>query len=324
MKRFSIYDTLFYILLGIMVIIIISPLLIKSEYLRNIANFFIADLHSMKGDYLGMLGTLVGSCLAITGALWAQKRINDNNEFENVKKSAKLIVFDLERAFKLIKSSYISNCFRLDKVYWKIKFNGKWDENILALRGYIKDSETDDLMKIYDEIYILSNFIEKLLNCHNEIEESRFDYSYQSGGGSHTTIRNKTAEKYSEECDRLIDSIARKVISVPYINEILLDLKEIDNLRKSYKSTQEESENFSVENRIPDLLSDVTKKDIDTEIFKKYQMLEEIRTKAWNDYINGNERTKIKWKNKLETSIDTTELNCKYKGLVDSIKKIYS
>lgn len=168
MKRYSIYDNLFYSLIVIMVVIIISPLLIKCEYIKNMINFLIIDLHSMKGAYLGMLGTLIGSCLAITGALWAQKRINAYNEFEAVKKSAKLIVFDLERTFKFIKLSYISDCFGLDGVKWKIKLNEKWDENILSLSSYIKDSETDDLMKIYDDIYVLSNLIEKLVDSHNE------------------------------------------------------------------------------------------------------------------------------------------------------------
>lgn len=324
MKRFSIYDNLFYSLVGIMVIIIISPLLIKFECVRNIANFFIIDLYSMKGDYLGMLGTLIGSCLAITGALWAQKRINDNNDFGSVKKSAKLIVFDLERTFKLIKSSYISKSFWLDRVNCKIKLNGKWDENILAFSGYIKDSEIDDLMKLYDDIYVLSSFIEKLIDSHNEIEESTYDFSYQSGGGSQTTIRNKTAEKYSEECDRLIDNIVKKIMSISFIDEILFDHKEINDLSHSYKSKEEESENFRVENKIPNALSGGSKKDIDPEITKRYQKHEEIKTEAWNDYINGKDKIMKKWKIKLETSSDTIELNCKYKGLINTVKKIYS
>ena len=320
MKRYRIYDNMFYSLIAIMAIIICSPLLIKFEYVRKLTNFIIVDLHSMKGIYFGMLGTLIGSCLAITGALWAQKRINDNNEFESVKKLAKLIVFDLERMLKLIKSSYISNCFKLDWVNYKIKLNGKWDENILALSSYIKDIETEDLMKLYEDLYILSSFIEKLIDSNNEIEESTFDYSYQGGGSSQTTIRNKTTEKYSKECVRLIDSIAKKVMRFPLIDE---NLKEISDLRQSYENKAKESEDFRDLNRIPYILLNQSRLDVNPEIIEKHKKLEEDKTEAWNLYNDAEVNIKKSWRSKLETSIDT-ELNCKYKSLINSVKKIYS
>ncbi|GEM_PF-2674359 len=308
MKK-NLNSVLFWLLLLIMLGIICSPILIKIDCLKSAAKWFLLDLNSMKSSYLGMLGTLFGSCLAITGALWAQNKIKHDNDIENAKIAANLIVFNIENALNDVLYMYISNCFDLDMMYHKIKIIEKWDEKILIISKHIKSSQIEALLQLYTELDRVSEIIKKIINCSDEIEQSTTSHIYNASNPT-TTQRNLSVEAYTYDCKIMIKKLAKETICSTFLNQISLDLEAENEIYKKYEVKENELKDYKKIHKTDDFSSSIAIKNEIKELDKSYKILSKEHSQIWKEL--------------RDTLVDNLPLNIEYKELINSIKKIYT
>ncbi len=308
MKK-NLNSVLFWLLLFIMLGIICSPILIKIDVLKSAAKWFLLDLDSMKSSYLGMLGTLFGSCLAITGALWTQNNIKDDNDIENTKLTANLIVFNIENTLNDVLYMYISNCFDLDMMYHKIKIIEKWDEKILIISKHINSSQIKALLQLYTELDRVSEIIIKIINCSDEIELSTMSHIYNASNPT-TTQRNLSVETYIYDCKIMIKNLVKETICSTFLDQISLDLEAEGEIIKKCEIKENELEDYETKGKIDDVSSSIAFKNELKELHKSYKILCKEHSQIWEEL--------------RDTLVDNLPLNIEYKELINSIKKIYT
>lgn len=80
-----IIDNLFFLVIGmISILFITSPIWMNFEYLARIVSIFLLPLKKdgYKSSYVETMGALLGTFLAVSGALWTQRRIDSKKEKE--------------------------------------------------------------------------------------------------------------------------------------------------------------------------------------------------------------------------------------------------
>lgn len=96
-KRVLLFTLL--IFLGVLFFI---PLLFKIPIIKSVVLYLLSftDNGDYKVAYIELIGALIGSFIAVYGALWVQRRINKNTEIDEQKKYACIAYYDLDFAFK--------------------------------------------------------------------------------------------------------------------------------------------------------------------------------------------------------------------------------
>jgi hypothetical protein len=80
------YRYLFIVFLVLMVVFCISPLLIKINFINRCIGEFISNLGNYKEVYISSLGAALGTGLAVSSALYLQKKDSLNNKIDEIHK----------------------------------------------------------------------------------------------------------------------------------------------------------------------------------------------------------------------------------------------
>ena len=90
--------------IGICIIVgifICSPLLLRIPCVRELFSWFLQPLgdSDYKSSYIETFGAILGTFLAVAGALWTQRKIDEAAAQKEVKESALIVYYDFEFAF---------------------------------------------------------------------------------------------------------------------------------------------------------------------------------------------------------------------------------
>ena len=93
---------LFIISIVIALMFMISPVLLKCEQFFDFAKFFFEELVLVeyKSAFIGAIGGMIGSFLAITGALWVAKKTAKDENQKEIQKNALIVYYDIKLFFE--------------------------------------------------------------------------------------------------------------------------------------------------------------------------------------------------------------------------------
>lgn len=156
-KKHNRKDILFGIAIVVAAIIVLSPIILKASLANNFISWAISALKQQgyKSSYFEVTGTFVGSFLAITGALWTQRRIDENKEKQEEQNNSLIIFYDLKSIEYYLK-------YELEPV--NIRYLSEW-QKVLSKCTLKKKDDIEYIYNIYDNVYNYNykfNRIEKL------------------------------------------------------------------------------------------------------------------------------------------------------------------
>lgn len=180
-KIFVIENPLFFLSIVITTIFIICPLLLRNNWLVYIISEFLKPLREQgfKSSYVETLGAILGTFLAISGALWTQKRFDIKEENEKKREHILIVYYDFFFVFQDIyscmnnymnKRGIIENFLSdedlfIDSVkYLKIYIHDEWISNVASIAKYFTDEEVKKIYEIYGELSTIKNMFEKDLD----------------------------------------------------------------------------------------------------------------------------------------------------------------
>ena len=147
-------------------VFILSPLLLRFEYIRNVVSVFFQalDTSEYKTAYIGGFGGLLGTFLAITGSLWTQNRIDKVTAEKEVEQTASILYYELLFALRNVRlllthywletdnrSSKLTDValFRRSTKFFQISVSDDWKKYIAILSDYYSNSEIETLHELY-------------------------------------------------------------------------------------------------------------------------------------------------------------------------------
>lgn len=182
-KDFIVENVLFFVIVIITGIFIVSPLLLKIKVVSDVVSTLLKALETegYRSTYIEMMGALLGTFLAISGALWTQRRISEKEEKNKVREKTLIIYYDFLFAVNNI-------CDFYDKVsvgmapddFWnnikaaisslEIQLYDEWMLNIVSISKYLKNEEVKEICKIYSELNKIKKMIPISVNDLTEAE----------------------------------------------------------------------------------------------------------------------------------------------------------
>ncbi len=122
---------IFWVSVIIACIFVISPLLLRNNSISITASkiFEPLKLEGYKSSYIETVGSLLGTFLAITGALWTQRKEEKRKEKQEIKEAATIIYYEFKTA--------LEDIFSLVSTYEEEK-----EKQLLDLNNKIQDMQT--------------------------------------------------------------------------------------------------------------------------------------------------------------------------------------
>lgn len=191
-------DILFYIAILVALGIVFSPVILKIDYVSNLISWIILALKQQgyKSSYFEVIGALIGSFLAITGAVWTQRRIDENKEREEAKYNARIIYNDLKSIQKYLK---------YERGSVNIRYFSDW-QNVLAKCTFLQENYVSYIYEIYDNVY---NY-----NYHYRLKEKKESVTKESIG-EYIKLKNKFfVQKYGKPYEEELNDICISVLKV--------------------------------------------------------------------------------------------------------------
>ena len=93
-------NILFMVVSAISAVFILIPLILRIELIYRAVSWFLRPLDEFGSSYIETLGAILGTFLAVTGALWTQRRIDKVKDEKDLRESALIVYYDFEFAFK--------------------------------------------------------------------------------------------------------------------------------------------------------------------------------------------------------------------------------
>lgn len=160
---------LFFTIIIITFIFVSSPYWLKWGNFSKEVSYFLQPLKTegYKSSYIEMLGALLGTFLAISGALWTQRRDEIKREKQKIKETAVIIYYDFKFAFDdLFKFENAYACIspgienEYDDVKYFIKYkrniniylDSNWISNVAKLCNILSADEIKQIYKIYGDL----------------------------------------------------------------------------------------------------------------------------------------------------------------------------
>ena len=175
MKKYIIY-----FLLIILLFVIAFPLIFKIPCVHDKLSFLFSFTNTaeMKAAYIEFIGALLGSAIAIIGALYVQSKIDANEEKSKRKKYALIVYYDFKFAFDDLKKIYRDNKLKNDlsgvsgEEYVdllcetacdgrSLYFDDKWIEHVAELSNYIENCKIQQIYKIYGQLCDLKQTLDR-------------------------------------------------------------------------------------------------------------------------------------------------------------------
>ena len=171
-----------------------TPQLLKIGFVYNLVDTFFSGLQysDYKSSVIESIGAILGTFLAITGAIWTQRIIDMVNECKERKIAATIIYYDFEFAlndFQRILERYNDNtprksnilcdvdcvkCFADVTKRYRVYIDDSWITNVARLTGCLS---ADDIKSIYG-LYGDFTTIKSILNS-NSNSDSDYDAAYR-------------------------------------------------------------------------------------------------------------------------------------------------
>lgn len=190
--RNFIKDKMFLIAIIITAIFLLSPLWLNCEILYSFVSCFLSVLkdQGFKSSYIETCGAILGTFLAITGALWTQREIDRKKELLEIKQAATVIYFDFKFAFDDIftfERSYacvppeIKNQYNDIEIFNKYRrgiklyIDSDWIHNVAKLCGIMTNEQIKQIYNIYGTLETIKASFEKK---DEEVDERLAHYIY--------------------------------------------------------------------------------------------------------------------------------------------------
>lgn len=162
-------------------IILLFPLLLRIESMRMFVSFLFQPLKSSdyKVMYVGVFGGLLGTFLAISGTLWAQKHIDNKASQARIQKSANMLYYELSAAIYNVLNLYcyyernvydvaikqFDACtFRKGAKLIRVDVSNAWNEWMAILSDCYSDSDIKKLHNIYESLLYIKMAIDSDVN----------------------------------------------------------------------------------------------------------------------------------------------------------------
>lgn len=195
--RINAASIVFTMLCVVSLVFIPTPLLIRFEWLRRLFSSFLSPLRSAeyKGIYIATSGAILGSFLAIFGAIWTQNYIEKKEQKKQIQKSAFITYSDLRDAFETIiplmtvlvpsaKNLGFDASKKLSEIklvsFYAINTNGKhifydktWRENVMILKETLSAEDFRNIQIMYSMLEIIALSINSLSHVATEAEDDK-------------------------------------------------------------------------------------------------------------------------------------------------------
>ncbi|MBQ3519157.1 MAG: hypothetical protein IJA31_07530 [Clostridia bacterium] len=150
------------------IVLILVPVLLNITCIKQLFLYLISFTNSAdyKIAYVEFWGTIIGSFIAIWGALYVQRKIDKNSEHSNQVKYAYVVYYDLRFALKdlndicdeainknnnFVKQLDVYNFYQSAKGR-KIHLNPKWIADVAQLNGVFSDDEIEQIYTYYGKL----------------------------------------------------------------------------------------------------------------------------------------------------------------------------
>jgi len=173
LKKINLY--VFIAMLTLTILVVLTPLLLKEPFINHIVSYYLEELHTTeyKSVYITLLGGFMGSWLAITGAIWTQRKFENNRNEVQLKESALIVYYDFDFAFNDIKrfmeyykKSTLSEEGLIDKKNKPIKMtltifiDSDWIYNVAKLNTQFNKKEIKQIYEIYGYLNYVKNIVD--------------------------------------------------------------------------------------------------------------------------------------------------------------------
>lgn len=162
-------DRIFFISIIISILFILTPILFRIDLFENIATYFFGSLkmREYKTSYIEALGGMIGTFLAVSGALYANRQSSINDKIEEQKKSAVIVYYDIKLFYKendvfasridrLLKTKKeekkILEEFNKLREYYAIHIDNDWIKTVASLIGSLDDTDIQTIYSFYGKI----------------------------------------------------------------------------------------------------------------------------------------------------------------------------
>lgn len=191
-------------------LLFVIPLILRIPFIRQCALFCLSftDNPDYKIAYVEMWGVIVGSFIAIYGALWTQRKIDEKEKKELISKYACVTYYDLYFSFQELIKLFddTKRKYNLDRIDGedsakklcdialgrKFTFNQNWILDVSQLNGTLSETEIKLIYKCYDKLENINRAIgSKNLNEVTDIYSS--DIGWLVSGNEkkvHSDIQN--------------------------------------------------------------------------------------------------------------------------------------
>lgn len=180
-KDFVIENIIFFIMILVTVIFVASPVILRNEQVYKWISLLLGSLkqEGYKSSYIETIGALLGTFLAISGALWTQRRIDRKKEKGAVRENALIMYYDLKFSLYSIwdcMRDYSKNVkipgIRLAEDQRKIFVNSlnlveieiceDWREKVASVAKYLKEDEVKDIYTIYGDLQNIKRMLSNI------------------------------------------------------------------------------------------------------------------------------------------------------------------
>lgn len=188
----------FIFLLFITAMLVISPILMHIPLFSNFLSDFLSTLETQeyKGVYLEAISTLLGTFLAIYGALWTQRRIDSRDEIKKKRATLAVVYYDFEFIFDDLKNMFYdkneSNTFCKSQITQEtiiknlvkqktenLFIDEDWIKNVASLSDMFGEKALKMIFQMYGDINTIKMILDDIFKQGNIEKQSNDDYKIE-------------------------------------------------------------------------------------------------------------------------------------------------
>lgn len=186
-------NILFGVVSAISAVFILIPLILQIELIQRAVFWFLQPLGEFGSSYIETLGAILGTFLAVTGALWTQRRIDKVKDEKDLWESALIVYYDFEFAFKdiirfmgryLSRQGTISNTLndfeefkvQKEKTHIYIYIDDNWINNVAKLSCSLSSNEIQLIYKLYGDLNTIKRAFNSSVNAMT-VDDAQSAYS---------------------------------------------------------------------------------------------------------------------------------------------------
>lgn len=216
------YFYLFILFIFLTIAFFFSPVIIYEPHVRNFISYFLKDLQDYRKTYLGIIGTTLGTGLAVSSAVWLQRtNLNKKEKEEKVAKAIKV------KQAEMVLENWIKREISMLWGMWiwaKYDFSVfRYDEKVLPFEPYcIERTKVFECYLLVDyklskkskdafyELYYLAEKVNQYIENYNAMNYDILEISSHNGLGTGINIasgirKNSSSERYKDILKSIVD-----------------------------------------------------------------------------------------------------------------------